>query len=195
MLGLLDKKARLTMFFFIIGMTVCLWISQVNSLLLAEFQNRTFYVTTTVTPITEELIKGLPVLLFAFCVSDDRTKLLNISMAVGIGFAILENAFMLATSSEVTVIWALIRAFGAGLMHGICTASVGFAMSFIRKKQKLFLPGTFAVLTTAIVYHAIYNALVQSPNPYIGILLPICTYIPIVIWFVRTKKKSSADKA
>ena len=84
---------------------------------------------------------------------------------------------------------AVIRAFGAGLMHGMCTLLVGVGISFVKKKSKIFVVGTFALLSTAITYHGIYNMLVQSDFRAIGFLLPITTYIPFVVWRIKKKKK------
>ena len=84
---------------------------------------------------------------------------------------------------------AVIRAFGAGLMHGMCTLLVGVGISFVKKKRKLFLVGTFALLSTAITYHGIYNMLVQSNLQIIGFLLPISTYVPFVVWRIIKKKR------
>ena len=41
----------------------------------------------TVPPVTEELLKALPVLVFAVFFSDDRKDILPAAMSVGIGFA------------------------------------------------------------------------------------------------------------
>jgi RsiW-degrading membrane proteinase PrsW (M82 family) len=87
---------------------------------------------------------------------------------------------------------AVIRAFGTGLMHGMCTLLVGAGITFVKKKPKIFWVGTFALLSTAIIYHGIYNMLVQSDYRMIGYLLPISTYIPLFIWRIKrkhTKKK------
>ena len=84
---------------------------------------------------------------------------------------------------------AIVRAFGAGLMHGMCTLLVGVGISFVRKKSKLFVVGTFALLSTAITYHGIYNMLVQSDYQTIGYLLPITTYIPFVVWRIKKKQQ------
>ncbi|MBR2087229.1 MAG: PrsW family intramembrane metalloprotease, partial [Oscillospiraceae bacterium] len=56
-----------------------------------------------------------------------------------------------------------------------------YGISYIRKRRKLFLCGTFALLSTAIIYHATYNLLVQSSFQYAGILLPIATYVPVLL--------------
>ena len=106
-------------------------------------------------------------------------------MAVGIGFAVLENAFYLLNDASFNMIDAVIRAFGAGLMHGMCTLLVGVGISFVKKQQKIFMVGTFALLSTAITYHGIYNMLVQSEYQVAGFLLPISTYIPFFVWRIK----------
>ena len=66
-------------------------------------------------------------------------------------------------------------------MHGMCTLLVGVGISFVRKRSKIFIVGTFALLSTAITYHGIYNILVQSDYKIVGVLLPIATYVPFVV--------------
>ena len=133
----------------------------------------------------------LPILYYALVISDKKEKLFTASMAIGIGFAILENAFYLLNYPNFIMIHAVIRAFGAGLMHGMCTLLVGVGISFVKKKSKLFAVGTFGLLSTAIVYHGIYNILIQSDYLIVGALLPIVTYIPFVIWRIRIKIKNT----
>jgi hypothetical protein len=71
---------------------------------------------------------------------------------------------------------------------------VGVGVSFVKKKSKIFLVGTFALLSTAITYHGIYNMLVQSNFQAAGFLLPITTYVPFVVWRLRKKKQSNAKQ-
>lgn len=86
--------------------------------------------TTTLTPILEEIVKALPILHFALVITDDRRTLITVSYALGVGFALLENIIVLIQSiDKVTVLWALLRGFGAGLVHGICTVMVGYGIS------------------------------------------------------------------
>jgi hypothetical protein len=75
-------------------------------------------------------------------------------------------------------------------MHGMCTLLVGVGISFVKKKKKLFVVGTFGLLSTAIVYHGIYNILIQSRYSIIGALFPVATYIPFFIWRMKTKSKA-----
>ena len=51
--------------------------------------------------------------------------------------------------------------------------------------------GTFALLSAAIIYHATYNLLVQSEYQYVGILLPLATYISLLILLKRKGVKFS----
>ena len=187
MLPLMEKKTRRVMSFMIVGIFACLFISEVNSIFLKAFGNDVYYVTTTITPVTEEIIKMLPILYFAIVITDDRRTLIANSFAVGVGFALLENVVILTQNVEnVTIFWALVRGFGSGLVHGICTVMVGWGISYIKKRRKFFYCGTFALLSAAIIYHAIYNLLVQSEYQYVGIVLPLLTYIPI-IFFLKKK--------
>ncbi len=187
----LDKKARLFIGFMIIGAFVCTFASQVNTVLRNISGQDFLFVTTNITPISEELLKALPVLLFAYAYSDNRKNLISVSMATGIGFAIVENIFIFVQNdSSLSVIWAIGRVFGASLMHSICTAAVGYGISFVRKKKKLFYTGTFALLVSAIVYHSIYNLVIQSDYAQYGIFLPLLTYVPIVILKITSSQKN-----
>ena len=190
MLLLLKDRSKLLLGFMLIGITVCLFISEVNTLILPLFENDMTYVTTVITPITEELAKMIPVLFFAVVFEDKRETLFMIALALGIGFGLFENTVILVQNIEnVTITWALIRGFATALMHGICTLCVGLGISFVKKKRKLFWTGLFALLTLAAVYHGIFNML-QLEYKYVGALLPIATYIPLTVVQIRKSRKT-----
>jgi RsiW-degrading membrane proteinase PrsW (M82 family) len=190
---LVEKKARLPVAFMLIGIFVSVFAAEINGWLLRVLPMDKHSMTVIVNPVTEELLKALPILYYALVISDNREKLFTASMATGIGFAILENAFYLLNSPDFSMLHAMIRAFGAGLMHGMCTLLVGVGISFVKKKRKLFAVGTFGLLSTAIVYHGIYNILIQSEYSIVGALLPIATYIPFVIWRIKYRKIHSME--
>ena len=192
---LVEKKSRLPVAFMLVGIFVSVFASEVNGFLASVLPMDVYSVTVVVTPVSEELLKALPILYYAVVISDKREKLFTASMATGIGFAILENAYYLLNYPNFNMLSAVIRAFGAGLMHGMCTLLVGVGISFIKKKSKLFAVGTFGLLSTAIVYHGIYNILIQSEYSLIGALLPIATYIPFFIWRLRIKNRKPSSTA
>jgi RsiW-degrading membrane proteinase PrsW (M82 family) len=189
---LVEKKARQPIIFVLIGIFISVFASEVNAYLRNILSMSSFEITIIVTPISEEILKALPILFFATVLAPKKEALFTASMAVGIGFAVLENAFYMLTSNSFNMLDAIIRAFGAGLMHGMCTLLVGVGILFVRKKRKLFVVGTFAMLSTAITYHGIYNMLVQSDFQVIGFLLPIATYIPFLVWRIRKIRQKKA---
>ena len=88
----------------------------------------------TVPPVTEELLKALPVLVFAVFFSDDRKDILPAAMSVGIGFSILENtAILVQNLTVVTLGWAALRGLSASLMHGLCTMIIGAGLPYVKK--------------------------------------------------------------
>lgn len=190
---LVEKKARLPVVFMLIGIVVSVFAGEVNGVLSKVLSMDLYSITIIVTPVSEELLKALPLLYYALVISDKRERLFTASMAIGIGFAVLENAYYLVNYVDFSMIEAVIRAFGAGLMHGMCTLLVGVGISFVKKKRKLFAVGTFGLLSTAIVYHGVYNILIQSKFSTVGALLPIATYIPFVIWRIKYRKIHSME--
>ena len=187
MILLIEKKARLPVVFVLVGIFVSVFASEVNGLLAQLIPIGMYRVTIAITPVTEEVIKALPILYYAIVISDKREQLFTASMATGIGFAVLENAYYLLNYPNFSMLSAIIRAFGSGLMHGMCTLLVGMGISFVKKKKKMFAVGTFGFLSTSIVYHGIYNILIQSKYSLIGALLPIVTFIPFIIWRFKNK--------
>ena len=81
------------------------------------------------------------------------------------------------------------RGFSSALLHGICTSLVGYGVSYVKTRKKLFYTGTFGLLTMAMIIHGLFNAFIQSQYSCVGILLPVAIYIPFVIAPLLRKKK------
>ena len=182
-------KSRTLLAFLFIGTVVCLFCGEFNAFILRLLPFDLKYYTSNFTPFFEEVFKALPILVYAFLFKPKKRTLLECSILVGVGFAVLENAFILGgTASSVSVENALIRGFGAGMMHGVCTLTVGYGMTFVHTKQKLFYTGTTALLAVAMIYHSVYNTLVQSNHPLVGFLLPVTTFIPVLVILKKSDK-------
>ena len=179
---LLKRRSRLLVGYLLIGICLSLCVSELNAVLLALFGDDMLYVTTCITPVSEEIFKAVPVLFYAIAFSADRDRLLTVAFATGVGFALFENTMILVQNIDnVTVGWSIIRGFSTALMHGVSTAAVGYGMSYIRKKRKLFYSGTFALLTLACIHHGIFNMLVQTEEyKYFGFFLPMFIYLPVI---------------
>ena len=183
-----DKRSRLFLGYLLIGVAVCLVAAEVNALLLGLFHGNIRYVTTNYTPMVEEVLKGLAVLFYALCISDHRETVLSVSLAVGLGFALLENMVILTGNLEtVTVSWAIAQGIGAALMHAACTAMVGMGICYVRKRRKLFYCGTFSLLIAAVIFHGIFNVLVQSAYRYLAFGWSAIMLLPQVVPIIHKK--------
>ena len=192
---LIDKKPRRIIIFFIVGICSAVFASEINGILTHLIPLDIFDLTIRVTPVSEEIIKAIPVLFFAKEISDEKETLITVSLAVGIGFAVMENTYILTQNvGNVSLLWAIMRGFGTGIMHGMCTFLVGTGFSFANKNKKLFVVGTFALLSLAITYHSVFNMLVQSDFRYVGAALPIVTYVPFVLLLYKNRNKRNVTK-
>ncbi|MCQ2385085.1 MAG: PrsW family intramembrane metalloprotease [Clostridia bacterium] len=184
-------KARTLLTFLFLGTVVCLFCGEFSAVMMRMLPFDRKYYTSNFTPLFEEVFKALPILVYAFIWEPKKHTLLECSILVGVGFAVLENAFILGSAaSSVSVGNALIRGFGAGMMHGICTLAVGYGMTFVHTRRKLFYTGTVALLAVAAIYHSVYNTLVQSEHQFVGFLLPVITFIPVLVLLNKTEEKN-----
>ena len=177
LMTLMDARSRLLTGFMLVGMLTAASAYEINSTVQVMFWMTGQEVSVRAAPVIEELLKAVPILFYSVVVNDDRKILLPLSMAVGIGFAILENAYLLtAYIDQVTISWALVRGLSTSLSHGLCTLTVGYGMSFVRKQKKLFYTGIFGLLSLAMTFHAVFNLLIQSQYDWIGMGLPILLF-------------------
>ena len=194
-LFLIKGESKITLLFMMIGTFVCLFASYINGFAESISDDLTrMQLTYIVTPVVEEVLKAIPVVIFVFMFKPAKEHLLNCAMILGIGFSILENAYILASNIEyVTITWAIVRGIGAGLMHGVSTLMVGYGLSYVRVRRKLALTGTYGLLILATMYHACFNLLIQSDYRFYGILMPIMTFIPILLILYRKKQNVAKE--
>ncbi|MBQ0101676.1 MAG: PrsW family intramembrane metalloprotease [Firmicutes bacterium] len=189
----IEKHSRKVIVFLLIGMFACLFVSEVNGMLYGFCRSGIYYFTTNITPVTEEIVKILPILYYSLLFSNKRHDIITVSFATGVGFAILENLIVLIQNqNNIDFGFAIARGFSSGLMHCICTVFVGFFAAFANKSRKTFLVGTVSSLTLAIVYHSIFNLLVQADSVaarHVGLFLPLAAYILLSIFSLVRKKQ------
>ena len=96
----LNGKSRALVGFMVIGVFICLFAGQVNSLVMNLTGLDIYVMTTEITPIVEELLKAFPILFFAFLYKPKRQLLLECALMMGLGFSLLENAFYLVDAAK-----------------------------------------------------------------------------------------------
>ena len=185
------SKTKSLVCFVIIGLTVALFCGELNGVIFRLLPYSQNAYVTTFSPMIEELLKILPIFVCAFTIKPTRQDIIERAIAVGVGFAILENAFVFASSvNQIDVLTAVLRAFGAGMMHVMTMLFVGFGLSFIYHKRKLFLSGSIGLIATAIIYHSIYNYLVCCEYYVAGFLMPTLLFIPSMLFIKKICKEN-----
>lgn len=175
------EKIRRFIIFFLTGMTACVLSGELVGVIITESNLSFEYAVTNITPVLEELCKAVPIIFFALVLQPKKQVLLECAFAVGVGFAVQENSYILAMySSSASVFLAIIRGFGAGILHGACALGIGYGMSFFHTRRKMTLPCTTALLATAVVYHSIYNLLLMAYGPIAAVIV-FPAFIGIVI--------------
>lgn len=194
MLFVFKGRSRAVLGFLLTGVFMCLFAGEINGLILNASGVTVRFLTVNITPIVEEFLKALPVVFIAFLARPKKQLLLEGSVAVGVGFATFENVCMLMSAASLSPGLVLARGFGAGIMHSVSTLAVGYSMTVVGSDRKLSYSGTVAALSGAVIYHSIYNILVQSERPLLGILLPIATCIPLFAVMSRKNQKESSPE-
>ncbi len=195
----IEKKSRKVVLALLMGMFCCLFVSEVNGLLLRLTKSSTLYFTTNITPLTEELVKILPVVYYAYVFMDrkkkkitrkERISVITAAFSIGVGFAMLENVIILIRNIEnVNMLFAVIRGFSTGLMHSISTMLIANFIPYIYSNKKLYYCGTLCTFNLAVVFHAIFNLLVEADSGVannLGYLLPIVIYLILNIFVLKT---------
>ena len=135
-------------------------------------------------PLVEELLKAL---VLVFLLRTHRIGFLVdagiYGFAVGTGFALVENVYLLQVQSQANLAVWIVRGFGTAIMHGGCTAMfavIAAAMSETRAHltARDLLPG----FLLAVVTHSLYNHFFLNPllsTALILIVVPVVSHVVI----------------
>ena len=187
--ALRDKFSRRFLLFSIIGLSICLVSAQINTLLIEKIGMDELNYSITISPINEEILKAIPLIIFTLAFAKKGDQMIPLAFAVGIGFGILENIIIYCNNmATLTVSWAIIRGIGASLMHSACTAMIAMGFSYVFNNNKSHLEGIIGLFALAILYHATFNAFVQSDYRIVALIMPVLLFIPINIIEYKKKK-------
>ena len=186
-----QNRTRTVSLFLLFGVTSALLCGELNGVLIDLINPQMRFYTVNYSPIVEEAVKAIPLIVYAFVEKPSRQRLLELAIAVGIGFAILENAYAFSTNiEEISLPFALVRGLGAGLMHVVCTLAVGLGLSFVTEKREVLITGTVGLLGAAITFHSAYNNLIQSDYAMFAFVLPLIVFTAVTV-FIKVKNKTT----
>ncbi|HVZ69408.1 MAG TPA: PrsW family glutamic-type intramembrane protease [Rhizomicrobium sp.] len=170
------------------GIALCLASLGVNALLI-EWSNLDFaHYSQFVAPFVEETLKAIA-LIYLF--SRNRIGFVIdaaiMGFAVGTGFALVENIYLLYAFPQANLgVW-IIRGFGTAIMHGGATALFGMiAQILIERNLRPIAVAYLPALLAAALLHAAFNILGSSPLIATAFLLVACP-LSLVLMFTRSE--------
>jgi len=154
--------ARRFTLFVVVGMGVCLLAAYINSFFMGFYDVDLTLTAIEIAPICEELLKLLPLLFYFLVFEPEPPAITPAALAIGVGFATLENVCYLTENGADDFFFLFIRGISAGALHILCGILTGFGLAYVFRRRWLALPGTVGLLGSCIVLHAIYNLLITA---------------------------------
>jgi len=178
-LFLIRGEIRRFIGFFIIGLLSCLLSGYVSSFIVAAAKSWYYSMTAAesmirLTPVCEEIMKAMSVFFYVAVLRPKRTNIITVALAVGLGFATLENSSYILQNGASEFFVALVRGFASGAMHAVCAAILGYGLVLVHNRERIAFTGAFAALCAATTFHGIYNLLVSAEGFWLaaGYALP-----------------------
>ena len=168
-------KVRHFVVFLMLGMSACLLSAYISAFLGSVNSAMPEETSVFISPVVEEIMKLIPVLFFLLVFEPDDESLIMGAVAIGIGFATFENCCFILSGSAESLTYMLIRGLAVGVMHIVCTVTVGYGLAFSQREGLIRASVPVGLLAFAATFHGLYNLLVSKPGipSYIGFVLPI----------------------
>lgn len=160
---------------FVAGMLACLLAAYVTGFLRLLVAWEETDIRVFLSPVVEELIKLIPLLILLLLTEPKDDALLLLAAALGTGFATFENCCSLLSSGEISFSFVIIRGLAVGVMHIVSVSALSMGIIAARRLHALSLPGFVGAFSVAVTFHGLYNLLVSAPGlpSYIGFCLPV----------------------
>lgn len=181
---------------FLLGMGVCLLAAYISSFLGLMAGMEANDTSVFLSPVVEEAMKLLPLLLFLLLFAPEDRALTMLAVAVGAGFATFENCCYILTAGAESLPYILIRGLAVGVMHIVSILSLSIWLIAAKRLKAFSFPAVVGGLSLAMIFHALYNLLVSRSgiSTVIGYALPLLTAgVLYVLYRKLPLRKSSAS--
>lgn len=185
-------QARRYVLAFVSGMVACLLAAYVTGFLRLLIGWEETEVRIFLSPVVEELIKLIPLLIMLQLAEPEDDALLLLAVALGTGFATFENCCTLLGSGEIGLSFVLIRGLAVGVMHIVSVAALSLGIIAARRLQVLSLAGFMGAVSVSMTFHGLYNLLVSQPgaSSYVGFCLPLLAAAAIYTPYRRMRDQA-----
>ena len=183
------KNVRHFVIFLMLGMAACLLSAYISAFLGSVKAATPEETSVFISPVVEEIMKLIPIVFFLLVFEPDDENLALSAVAVGVGFATFENCCFILSGSAESLTYMLVRGFAVGVMHLVCTVTVGYGLAFSRSEGLIRAAVSVGLLAFAATFHGLYNLLVSRPGlpSYIGFVLPITAALVLRTFFRRKR--------
>lgn len=178
----------------LLGMVMCLFAAYLNSFFAQCYDFDQINTAKYVSPIVEEIMKMIPVMIFALLVDHKKRDIKGFAVAVGAGFATFENCCYITVNGAKLISFILIRGLSVGIMHVLCGLVIGIGIELSVKYKSAMVPGTLGAFTFAMTIHALYNLLVSQSgiSMYVGFVTPFA--ILILVYLSKDRLLVTSDE-
>lgn len=169
--------ARRFVLSFLAGMVACLLAAYVGGFIENASGMKAEDTSVFISPIIEEVMKLIPVLLCLMLFEPADDKLISFSVGIGAGFATFENCCYVLSYSAQSLPYVMIRGLAVGVMHLVSMVALAIGLNLLRRYKVFRFPGVLGALSLAMTFHATYNLLVSKTglSSIMGYALPIIT--------------------
>ncbi|HJJ38665.1 MAG TPA: PrsW family glutamic-type intramembrane protease [Methanocorpusculum sp.] len=181
------REMRVPVLFLIFGLLIAVLAAYGNAALKMAGGFTDLETVLYVAPLVEELLKAIPLVLFIFIKKPDIRTALVAAVAVGAGFATIENITYMLSYDVNNIGFMLIRGLSAGLMHSmtlVILTVVIFKLSKYKYGSATIIVG---ILSFSMLFHGLYNMLVNSgysAAAFAGYILPpLLTLVCLILLY------------
>lgn len=171
----------------LLGMTSSLLGAYIGNWIALVYEAEALEYTLYIAPIIEEIMKLVPIGLFAVLVRPNSETILAFASCVGAGVATFENCCFILDEGAEMLSYTLVRGAAVGIMHVLCAMMAGIGLIIIKRFRQAILPCIIGALTLSCTIHGLYNLLVSQPGvtTYIGYCLPLTIAISLMFPYKR----------
>lgn len=188
----LPGKTRRLVGGLIIGMVVSLMGAYLNGYFSAIYNMDATLTARYISPMIEEIMKFLPIMLYLLLFDPDNSELIGFSASIGAGFATFENCCYITQNGAQLIQLTLIRGLSVGIMHVECGLVIGICFLLVKRYKSIMIPGMIGAFSFAMSIHSLYNLLVSVDGiaAYLGFGAPLI--ILALLYFSWQKSQNEA---
>ncbi|MCR5734499.1 MAG: PrsW family intramembrane metalloprotease [Lachnospiraceae bacterium] len=174
---------------FLLGMGVCLLSAYISSFIGGAIGWSDNETSVFLAPVIEEIMKLMPLGLFAILIVPEERRQTMLAVAVGAGFATFENCCYILTAGAENLGYILIRGFAVGVMHIVSILALSLWFLIAKRHMVLNFSSIAIGVSIATIFHGLYNLLVSKPgiSTIIGFMMPLFSAL---LLFALTKRLS-----